>query len=217
MSTYETRTRDVARLVAWRVFDAASLPDDDRSLTIDERRAITVPERCTARRVEWVRGRAALHRTFRAIARDSTGVSFVSSFDGAPLVIGRPGWSASLSHDGDHFAAAVGQIPVGIDVCARSMADRAAAVTARLRRRFLRAPREVDPICLWAVLEAALKVRRDSITSLLWKSIAVRNDGPTHVVVDGLGQSIRVRLFEAGRYALAVAVSTPDGGAGCLY
>ena len=216
MTPADGDSRAAGRRMAWRTFEAASLPDDPWALTAQECTAFCRTATRTARRAEWVRGRVALHRTFDCLApAGASGISFVSAPDGAPVVVDASGWWASLSHEGDHVAAVVADFPVGIDLCVRRAADKAAAVLSRLRHVSLPSHHEPSPASWWAALEAAIKLRRSSITTLLFTPVAL-DEGPAgRIQILGLGGPITVSTIQTPDYALALALDSSQEEPAC--
>lgn len=150
----------------------------------------------SVRRTEWSRARAAAHRVL------PTGASVLSAPDGAPRLVGAPGLSISLSHEGAAVAVAVrrgGQ--VAVDLARRIHARRLSVVLARLGPRGRGCD---DPVRAWVALECALKLRRLSVYSLVGRSIALRRCGAA-IRVSGLRAAVRVHFVERGGLVLGVA------------
>lgn len=148
------------------------------------------------RRAEWSRARGAAHRVL------PPGASVLSARDGAPRLIGAPGLSISLSHDGAAVAVALRRGgAVAVDLARRIHGRRLGAVLARLGPRGRACD---DPVRAWVALECALKLRRLSVYSLVGRSLSLRRSGAC-VQVLGLRAAVRVRIVEQGGLVLGVA------------
>ncbi len=126
----------------------------------------------------------------------------LSARDGAPRLVGAPGLSISLSHEGAAVAVAVRRGGrVAVDLARRVHARRLGAVLARLGPLGRACD---DPVRAWVALECALKLRRLSVYSLVGRSIALRRRGAA-IAVAGLGAAVRVHFVERGGLVLGVA------------
>lgn len=166
------------------------------ALTSREQAFLEAAGFAAARRAEWSRARSLAHRVLPA------GASVLSARDGAPRLLGAPGLSISLSHEGAATAVAVRRGGrVAIDLARRLHARRLAVILSRLAPLGRGCD---DPVRAWVALECALKLRRLSVYSLVGRSLALRRSG-AGVEVAGLRAPVRVRLVEQGGLVLGVA------------
>jgi phosphopantetheinyl transferase len=175
------------------VFGMHEIAPDPALLSVLEREALTAL-RGERRRDQWIRGRIALRRV-----HGDPAASVVTGADGAPVVVGGA-YSVSLSHDDDWIAVAMtgSGSRVGVDLCARSKADRVRSVVSSLNLR----GDELDPVACWTCLEAVLKLRAWPIETLRDAALElVKRDD--HVVVRGLGADAVVHTRNEPDYVIA--------------
>ncbi len=189
--------------MAMCVLIGSGLAADDRLLTAVETRALARAGCRRARRDEWIRGRLLARA---ALARVHIHASVDAAADGAPIVRGAPA-QVSISHDGPLVAAAAAAgtgARIGVDVCMRSH-------EARVVRAFRRMSLDrggVAPIDAWAALECVLKLRRESVGTLLAGAFRLIPDAGG-VRVSGLGDAVRVSVRRTPRWVLAWALELP--------
>jgi len=173
--------------------DVAELSDAERAVLV---------LRDGPRRDEWISGRIAMRRVMRdALGASADAASVLIAPDGAPLVVGAPPCGLSLSHDGPWIAVAFarGAWRLGVDLCQRVYAERAARILGRLGVRMT----DVGPCAAWAALEATLKLRRMPVMALREHALEVRGYR-TYACVHGLGPETLVELDEdADAYVVA--------------
>ena len=189
------------------VFDRAGLDESEDMLTHEERRCLDHAHYGPRRRAEWIAGRVAARRALSSWLGDDAGaVSVVSTSNGAPLVLGRPELSISLSHDGPWVAVAATHGPgrAAVDLCDGRYGDRVSLLLDRLAVHDDGA--RLSPCAAWAGLECALKLRGLGIASLLDAHLVVSHVEPGVAQVSGLGAPATVNLAETEDFALSWAV-----------
>jgi 4'-phosphopantetheinyl transferase EntD len=174
---------------------------DIHLLTVDERVQLRSLRLGNERSNEWIRGRLAIHRSIRkqfgCMAREP---SVLCNADGSPIVKGAE-VAVSLSHDGDYFAVVAceeASARVGIDLCLRQHEARTTRILSRCGIYTSSMPATLQ----WSVVEAALKLRRSSVTSLLGTTIEL-NWTLGSVMVSGIGQPAHVHFRTETEYSLA--------------
>jgi hypothetical protein len=127
-------------------------------------------------------------------------IEIVNDPDGAPRLVGQDGF-ISISHDAPWVAIALGDARCGIDVCALAHEARVRRILGSLGI----ATRDEHPCLVFAAIEAALKLRREGVWSLMDRGVAVMpHAGGARVVgIGGIGAPVDVRWELRDGYAIA--------------
>lgn len=165
------------------------------------------------RQAEWAAGRLLAKRLAGEVLSVPAGeVEILPRTDGSPRVLvgGSPVHSVhlSISHTGEHVAAALAPQPVGVDLCDTG----SAAAVRRVADRVL-SPRELTLIGTdrpavmagaWALKEAAVKADRSGIFGAAPRRIAILGLRPPL-----LGGRRRARVWQVGDTVLALVLAHP--------